>query len=354
MTVAVLAGGRSSRFGSDKALARLSGRTLLRWILDRFRGRCGELLLVVDRRDRFAVPAGVRVVVDRFPGSGPLGGAHAALEEASRPIVACCAIDAPLLRAANLARLRAALGPEHGAAIFAREGFLQPFPCLLRADACREPARRILASYAAANGGAEGRAPRLLELICGVHPAIVEAPSRWVGARNPLTDLDTRKDLARTQRRLAPRIAVRPTADLASLRRHALEAGLEDAHEEGERLGAWAAFEGRRMIGGVALERIRRRDVVTWLWVAANRRRRGIAARLLRALESAARSRGIRVLWATARSPEFFLSRGFTPVRRGAGRKALLASCRGCKQRGKSCRPEVVSKRPSAGVEPGL
>ena len=137
--------------------------------------------------------------------------------------------------------------------------------------------------------------------------------------------------------------------DLPALRRHALEAGLEDAHEEGERLGAWAAFEGRRMIGGVVLERLHRRHVVTWLWVSGDRRRRGVAARLLRALESAARSRGIRVLWATARSPEFFLDRGFSPVRRGTGRGALLASCRGCRQRGRTCKPEVVSKRLGAG-----
>ena len=83
-----------------------------------------------------------------------------------------------------------------------------------------------------------------------------------------------------------------------------------------------------------------------WAGAGADRRRRGIAARLLRALESAARSRGIRVLWATARAPEFFLDRGFSAARSGADRRALLASCRGCPQRGQTCRPEVVRKRP--------
>ena len=72
---AVLAGGQSTRFGSDKALALLDGRTLLDHALARLEGWCGAV--VVAGRE---VP-GRRCLAD-WPraGMGPLGGMAAALK----------------------------------------------------------------------------------------------------------------------------------------------------------------------------------------------------------------------------------------------------------------------------------
>jgi molybdopterin-guanine dinucleotide biosynthesis protein A len=70
---AVLAGGQSSRFGSDKALAALGGRTLLERAVAALEAQC-DSVIVVGRGD---VPDRPR------PGMGPLGGINAALHHAA-------------------------------------------------------------------------------------------------------------------------------------------------------------------------------------------------------------------------------------------------------------------------------
>jgi molybdenum cofactor guanylyltransferase len=71
---AVLAGGRSSRFGSDKALAEIDGHTLLALAVDALAGWC-EHVVVVGRE---TAPA--PTLPDwPHPDMGPLGGLAAAL-----------------------------------------------------------------------------------------------------------------------------------------------------------------------------------------------------------------------------------------------------------------------------------
>ena len=71
---AVLAGGQSSRFGSDKALAELDGRTLIARAVDALAGWC-EYVVVVGRE---TAPAPTLPDWPR-PGMGPLSGIAAAL-----------------------------------------------------------------------------------------------------------------------------------------------------------------------------------------------------------------------------------------------------------------------------------
>ncbi|MFC0590188.1 molybdenum cofactor guanylyltransferase [Novosphingobium aquiterrae] len=71
---AVLAGGQSSRFGSDKALAELDGHSLLTLAVDRLSEWC-EKVVVVGREE---APAPTLPDWPR-PGMGPLGGIAAAL-----------------------------------------------------------------------------------------------------------------------------------------------------------------------------------------------------------------------------------------------------------------------------------
>ena len=60
---AVLAGGRSERFGSDKALARLGGRTLLEQAVEALGAQC-DAVIVVGRED---APAPVRLSTAATP-----------------------------------------------------------------------------------------------------------------------------------------------------------------------------------------------------------------------------------------------------------------------------------------------
>jgi molybdopterin-guanine dinucleotide biosynthesis protein A len=74
---AILAGGRSSRFGSDKALAVIDGRPMLEHVAERLHGQCDGL--VVIGRDW---PGLTRVDDRPEPGLGPLGGLAGALAHA--------------------------------------------------------------------------------------------------------------------------------------------------------------------------------------------------------------------------------------------------------------------------------
>lgn len=78
---AVLAGGRSTRFGSDKALARLGGRSLLARAVASLEEWCDEVVIV--GRESGGEDSGARSLADwPGPGLGPLGGVAAALREA--------------------------------------------------------------------------------------------------------------------------------------------------------------------------------------------------------------------------------------------------------------------------------
>src|SRR4051812_16893514 len=75
---AVLAGGRSSRFGADKAAALIDGRPMLDWVIDALAPQVDDIL-VCGREI-----SGRHWVADHpRPDLGPLGGLNAALRYAS-------------------------------------------------------------------------------------------------------------------------------------------------------------------------------------------------------------------------------------------------------------------------------
>ncbi|PTA66833.1 molybdenum cofactor guanylyltransferase [Deinococcus arcticus] len=98
LTAAVTAGGRSSRFGSDKALAQVDGQTLLQRVCASLQG-CAVRLIVAPE-GRYAVP-GWQVVPDTRPGQGPLAGLEAALRAAPPGWVAFAGVDLPDLTEAH-------------------------------------------------------------------------------------------------------------------------------------------------------------------------------------------------------------------------------------------------------------
>ena len=72
-TVAVImAGGKSSRMGRDKALLPVDGRPLLSVLADQWRCVCDGLMIFADRKEQFAALdlGGVQIVEDTRPGAG--------------------------------------------------------------------------------------------------------------------------------------------------------------------------------------------------------------------------------------------------------------------------------------------
>jgi molybdenum cofactor guanylyltransferase len=86
----VLVGGRSTRFGTDKALAEWHGQPLARCVAERVRAAAGSVTLV-GSPERYQ-DLGLPVVADETPGLGPLGGILAALHHSRADwnlVVAC-------------------------------------------------------------------------------------------------------------------------------------------------------------------------------------------------------------------------------------------------------------------------
>ncbi|WP_442678893.1 molybdenum cofactor guanylyltransferase [Sphingomonas sp. ASY06-1R] len=107
---ALLAGGRSSRFGSDKALALLAGEPLLAHAARAIQPFVAEIIIC----GRIAPMHGFRAVADRpGPDLGPLGGVCGALQEAAargydRILTIGC--DMPIVPSALIERLITAAG----------------------------------------------------------------------------------------------------------------------------------------------------------------------------------------------------------------------------------------------------
>lgn len=95
---AVLAGGTSSRMGWDKAWLTLGNRSIIENIVGLLESLFGRVRIVANEPERFE-SLKVPVQPDLYPGSGPLGGIHAALATARSDAVVIVACDFPFVNA---------------------------------------------------------------------------------------------------------------------------------------------------------------------------------------------------------------------------------------------------------------
>ena len=137
----ILAGGRSTRFGSDKASALLAGRPLLDWAVGAAVQVCPELLIVRAKNQVLprlspSTPAPF-VVEDEHDALGPLAGMAAGLRATTAAHCFVMSCDAPLVQPA-LIRMLISLAIESGAeaTLSDADGRLQPLLAVYR----REPA----------------------------------------------------------------------------------------------------------------------------------------------------------------------------------------------------------------------
>ncbi|MBT9283034.1 MAG: molybdenum cofactor guanylyltransferase [Hydrogenibacillus schlegelii] len=91
----ILAGGRSTRMGRDKAFLPIGGRPAIERLIERFGAAFPELFLSIRDPKPFR-HLGVPLVVDPLPDGGPLAGLVACLEAARAPVVLAVAVDLPL------------------------------------------------------------------------------------------------------------------------------------------------------------------------------------------------------------------------------------------------------------------
>jgi molybdenum cofactor guanylyltransferase len=111
---AVLAGGRSRRFGQDKSSYIYRGKPLLDWVLESFSGAA----------ERFVVTQ------DLLPGGGSLSGVHTAIVQAHYDWVGLAGCDQPFLVAGFWAYLLAHTEDAQAVAVVDTAGNFEPLGAL--------------------------------------------------------------------------------------------------------------------------------------------------------------------------------------------------------------------------------
>ncbi len=118
ITGIVLAGGRSSRMGRDKASLLVDGETLLQHSVRALAAVADEIVVVHapgTPRRALDAPCPVREVDDPVAGEGPLVGIATGLREARAPLAVVVGVDMPFLEPALLRLLVTRLREERAA-----------------------------------------------------------------------------------------------------------------------------------------------------------------------------------------------------------------------------------------------
>ncbi|MGI8653666.1 MAG: molybdenum cofactor guanylyltransferase [Pyrinomonadaceae bacterium] len=138
----ILAGGASSRMGTNKAELKLAGRTFVACISD--------ALSFVASRTRVVGASGkaasnnLQIVPDVYAKWGALGGVHAALHACNAEWALIVACDMPFASAEFFVRLASLRGNFDAVAPVQADGRPQPLCALYRVAACRDTARTLI------------------------------------------------------------------------------------------------------------------------------------------------------------------------------------------------------------------
>jgi molybdopterin-guanine dinucleotide biosynthesis protein A len=100
----ILAGGHSSRFGSDKAVALFNGLPLIVHVAEQFRPWANPITVVTERPGKYE-HLGFRTIADDQPHLGPVGGLLTALNDCQTQWLLLAACDAFILDPAAIDRL---------------------------------------------------------------------------------------------------------------------------------------------------------------------------------------------------------------------------------------------------------
>jgi len=105
-TSIILCGGKESRFGGSKSTACVGGITVMERIIRVLEPLSREIIAVTSPEKR-NLPVGIkaRIVTDRYPGKGPLGGIYTGLLHTKSHFAIAVACDMPFLNAALLSRM---------------------------------------------------------------------------------------------------------------------------------------------------------------------------------------------------------------------------------------------------------
>ncbi len=172
LAVALMAGGRSTRMGRDKArLLDREGRELWRGRLELLRQlAAGEVLISCREDQAYMAESGAQLVFDQWENAGPMGGIVSCLEAMKADRLLVLAVDLPGMTREGLEALFEAAG--NGGAVYRSGGFLQPLVAVYPKSMAASGRRRLEAGDFALRGWVAEAGGTMREL---------EAPAKEVG-----------------------------------------------------------------------------------------------------------------------------------------------------------------------------
>ena len=174
VTAIILAGGKSSRMGSDKGLLLYNGLPMVQHSINACAGIAKNVIMSTNNveYERFGYP----LVADNFAGKGPLGGLEASLAVSDTEINLICPCDMPGLQVHTLEMLLGA-GRIHQTVV-ARDiaGKVFPVPGVYRRSAL--PVIRELIQQE------DYRMTRLLERL-DAHFVLIEEAGQLINCNRP-------------------------------------------------------------------------------------------------------------------------------------------------------------------------
>jgi molybdopterin-guanine dinucleotide biosynthesis protein A len=151
----ILAGGKSSRMGRDKAWLEIGGKTLLARQIELVRAVGASEVFISGRTGTDYAEFGARVLPDHFKDAGPLAGVERALDAMTTTLLLVLAVDMPAMTANFLETLRAA-GTESIGAVPQVEGRIEPLAAFYPKTAGPMAVEMLRTREAGSEAGAPG------------------------------------------------------------------------------------------------------------------------------------------------------------------------------------------------------
>jgi molybdopterin-guanine dinucleotide biosynthesis protein A len=96
ITGIILAGGQSSRLGTDKAFIKIGNKTLIENTYEVITDYCKEVLISANNHTGHSFPE-QRIIPDYIPGLGPIGGIYSCLKHSGTENNLVVAVDIPFI-----------------------------------------------------------------------------------------------------------------------------------------------------------------------------------------------------------------------------------------------------------------
>jgi len=124
ITGVILAGGKSSRMGTNKALLKINGRTLIEQIAEFLKSLFPKVIVITNSPEEYMFIK-IPIFQDVYKQRGPMGGIHSALVNSETENIFVVPCDAPFINKEIIEKILST-SSNHKIKICHAAGFLQP------------------------------------------------------------------------------------------------------------------------------------------------------------------------------------------------------------------------------------